>query len=362
MFKVIPFEPKTLSWWHSQAKNIDFEPTYQRKGRLWSRTDKAFLIDSILNEYDIPKVYIADFSFVKSPLNKKNLQFAIVDGKQRFEAVFDFKEGRLTLEPDFELRSNSKLKLGGLGYADLAKSYPEVAASFDNFGFTVMRVITDEEGSINELFVRLNRSKPLTGAEIRNAMLGAVSDTARILTRHEFFTEYIAFSVKRALDLNAATKLLWFEYNEKLAATKKKNLDGFARLARGEKRKVKAAGSKVVDTLDRMTEIFLPRDKLLKSAGVVPIYYWLVREVPVEADAYLREFLVEFEAQRKVNREKLGRKTDSELAKYDRLNRSPDDPVSLKVRFEILQKRLNRFNLAGSSAVPASTVRHGATA
>jgi uncharacterized protein with ParB-like and HNH nuclease domain len=60
------------------------DPPYQRRGRLWSLTDKAYLIDSILNGYDIPKFYVADFTWGKSALNRRKLPYAIIDGKQRF--------------------------------------------------------------------------------------------------------------------------------------------------------------------------------------------------------------------------------------------------------------------------------------
>ena len=79
-----------------------------------------------------------------------------------------------------------------------------------------MSVVTNDEADINELFVRLNRSKPLTGAEIRNAMLGPVSDMIRNVARHAFFTENIKFSVTRAGDYNAAAKLVLFEYENKM--------------------------------------------------------------------------------------------------------------------------------------------------
>ena len=72
-FKITPFEIKTLSWWHNRRNTIDMNPPYQRRGGLWSQTDKAYLIDSILNGYDIPKIYVADFTWGSSALNKKKL-------------------------------------------------------------------------------------------------------------------------------------------------------------------------------------------------------------------------------------------------------------------------------------------------
>ena len=89
-FHVRTFETRTLSWWRTQRSKIDFDPPYQRRGHLWSKADKAYLIDSILNGFDVPKVYIADFTWGSSALNQKKLPYAIIDGKQRFEAILDF--------------------------------------------------------------------------------------------------------------------------------------------------------------------------------------------------------------------------------------------------------------------------------
>ena len=60
MFKVRQFEARTLSWWYDQRDTIDLNPPYQRRGGLWSAREKSYLIDSILNDYDIPKLYLAD--------------------------------------------------------------------------------------------------------------------------------------------------------------------------------------------------------------------------------------------------------------------------------------------------------------
>ena len=94
------FEQKTLSWWNNHRAEIDMEPLYQRRGRLWSTADKAYLIDSILNGFDIPKIYIADFTYANTPLNHHNTAYAVIDGKQRFEAIFDFFDNELPLSED----------------------------------------------------------------------------------------------------------------------------------------------------------------------------------------------------------------------------------------------------------------------
>ena len=347
MFKVSQFEPKVLRWWFSQKTKIDFTPVYQRRGRLWSKSDKAYLIDSIINQYDIPKVYIADFTFGNSSLNEKKLPYAIIDGKQRFEAIFDFFEGALTLDNSFVYEENTSFKLGGLGYQDLKKNYPEVADVFDNFHLSVMRVIADEEDKINELFVRLNRSKPLTGAEIRNAMIGPIPELVRYIASHEVFKSYIHFPVTRGQDLNAAAKLLLFEFYEKPSETKKKNLDQFTQQAKNmPKEKLELASRRVIDVLDRMSDIFLPSDSLLSSGGTFPVYYWTIRETNQRKDLIFREFLNNFEKERRQNREIAKEdesKVDQELILFDKYNRSTNDLKSHIERYEILKRKLEAF-------------------
>src|SRR5207247_1628056 len=172
------------------------------------------------------------------------------------------------------------LRLAGLSYQDLRGSYAEIAEIFDNYNLSVMSVSASSEEPIDELFIRLNRSKPLTGAEIRNAMAGPAPKVIRKLAQHEFFIENVAFGVQRGQDKNAAAKLLMFEYFEKPTETKKRNLDEFVKevsVQRGANRKLELAGRHAVDNLDVMTAIFLPTDRLLKSPGVLPVYYWFIR-------------------------------------------------------------------------------------
>jgi len=348
-FTIAAMPARTLSWWRTQRDEIDMDPPFQRRGRLWSDADKAYLVDSILNGYDIPKLYMADFTWGRSPLNQKKLTYAIIDGKQRFEAILDFYDGKIVLNEDFKLLSSPELSLGGLGYKDLISKYPRVAETFDQYNLFVMSVVTNAEDPINELFVRLNRSKPLTGAEIRNAMGGPAPSVIRQISRHEFFTINIAFTVTRGQDQNAAAKLLLFEYHSALQETKKATLDGFVKDATKQPRtKVELAGRKVVDLLDEMQEIFLPKDRLLSSAGQVPIYYWFSRSRNPKEYPMVREFLVRFEAERTENRALVknnpnDRTIDAELVEFDQFNRNTNDLSSHEGRIKILEARFTRY-------------------
>ena len=227
MFKVRQFEAKTLSWWYQERDRIDMSPVYQRRGGLWSPKNKSFLIDSILNEFDIPKIYIADFTYGNTGLNHENKSYAVIDGKQRFETIFDFFEGRVALADSFLYSDEPLLELTGLGYKDLENSYPKIASKFANFNLSVMSVITDDEAKISDLFVRLNTNKSLTGAEIRNAMSGEVPKIIRRISGHRFFQTRIKFRTSRGQDYNAAAKLLLIEFIGRFTDTKLLQLNRF---------------------------------------------------------------------------------------------------------------------------------------
>lgn len=332
----------TLVWWFKNRRQIDFDPPYQRRGRLWSPRDKAYLVDTIINGFDVPKLYLADFQFGQSELNASKLPYAIIDGKQRLEAVFDFFENKVTLNDDFKYRKNPSLNLGGLGLKDLQANHPEIADDFENSSLDIMSVFAEDEEDIHEIFVRLNRSKPLTGAEVRNAIVGPVPEVIRTLATHDFFEENIRFGVTRAGDLNAAAKVLLFEYEQKPMPTKKTDLDKFAREKPSTSR-LELASRRSIDTLSVMTEIFIPRDNLLASAGLFPVYYWFIKGINPAAHPIIREYLLWFEKERKRNRDRQKGRSgaldlDPDLSRFDTLNRSTNDLQSHIGRVEILDR------------------------
>ena len=365
MFQVRLFEARTLSWWYSRRDKIDMSPSYQRRSNIWSQYDRAYLIDSILNGFDIPKFYIADFTLTNTSLNKERKPYAIIDGKQRFQAMFEFLEGNLPLNHDFTLFENQSLRLGGLSFKDLEKSYPEVAEVIFNFNPTVMSVITDEEDKINQLFIRLNKfGKKLTGAEIRNAVGGRISELFRALAGHDFFSKKTKFKSDRGENMNGAAKLLLIEISGGFAETKKKTLDRFAEgellkekystdeiaeigveLQAEASNPIDVAATRVKQVLDNMVDVFIDADPLLDSQALIPIYYWFVRNHEQYASR-IREFLVSFDKSRKESQRlaKLAQpNADIELVNFNVMNRSPDDRLTLVARYNILVTRFARF-------------------
>ncbi len=69
------------------------------------------MIDSIINDYDIPKLY---FHVLDSTDKKnKNYKYAVIDGRQRLETIWMFIDNKFTLAEDFTYFKDPKIKIGG---------------------------------------------------------------------------------------------------------------------------------------------------------------------------------------------------------------------------------------------------------
>lgn len=346
MFKVQSHATRTLSWWHKQKYKIDFNPTYQRKGNLWGDRDKAFLIDSILNEFDLPKIYIADFTILNTELNTKNLPYAVIDGRQRLESIFQFFDDTLSLNRDFVLFSNPSLQLGGLKYSEVKLKYPEIIEIFEEFNLDVMSVITDDAEKIKDLFVRLNKSKALTGAELRNAMAGIVPDLIRNLADRKFFKEIVRFSTDRGQDYNTAAKFLLLEYRGDFVDLKKRNLDQFVKdgANSSDLEKYYDAAYRAKEIVEKLSLAFGIKDRLLASQGLLPVIYQLAKLdiSPVE----LRLFLEDLDFSRREN-QRIAKgnpeKADAGLLAFESNARNVNDQGSLGAAYEFMRNRAEKF-------------------
>lgn len=352
MIRIRPSEVTEAYAWYLEKERLDLSPPYQRRGGLWSVHAKAFLVDSMLNGFDIPKIYVAELALLPDELRTSGKARAVIDGRQRFETLFDWFSGRLKLNDDFVLVEDPSVKAGGLNSRELALEHPALASRVERFQLSVMEVSTDSQDEINQLFIRLNQSKPLAGAETRNAMAGAAPEVLRRLARHEFFESRIRFSVQRGGDLNTAAKLLLVEFVGNLVDVKKRRLDSFVQeiaregeLAEASVDTLELSEAAVSRVLDAMSEVFHERDWLLSTQGQVPVYYWLIRDVGPHPG--LRDFLLAFDRSRQENRKLVAEigtagPVDVELLQYDQFNRSVNDQHSLRGRYDILRRRFRQ--------------------
>src|SRR6266436_2674448 len=182
MLEVRPISrSRNLLEWHKDRALLDMNPSYQRRANLWGLKNKQLLINSVLNNYDIPKIYVADFTYSQSGLNEDRKPYAVIDGKQRLTTIFDFFDNRLRLDSTPVFVKNQTVQLKGLHYSDLKERYALLAQRVERFTPTVMSVISDGLDEIQELFIRLNLNVSISGAERRNALPGPLPKLIRQL-------------------------------------------------------------------------------------------------------------------------------------------------------------------------------------
>lgn len=350
MFKVRSFQKKNLKWWFRKESSIDFEPDFQRTSRVWKDRDKAFLIDSILNGFDIPKIYIADFTKHNIPaLNKRSKSYAVIDGKQRLTAIFAFFKNRLPLQKSFVLETHPTLRLGNLRYSDLKEQQPHIVRILEKYVLDIKVIETDARNKINDVFLRLNKaSKALNGAEVRNAMIGKAVDAIRELGGHRFFIRRIRFATDRSQERNAAAKMLVLEYEGGPAETKKRNLDRFVTdIGKTSGGRFNRALRRVKVNLNVLHGIFSDQDSLLGAQGHLPLYYMFITRLRPADRKRVRSFLEAFERQRVRNRNRTTDKGDRALDSYDLASRSTNDKISFETRLRVIRSKFAIWKRSG---------------
>ncbi|MFA5944062.1 MAG: DUF262 domain-containing protein [Candidatus Thermoplasmatota archaeon] len=334
--------------------SLDTEPTYQRGTDVWREEQKAFLIDSILNGFVIPPIYIHEYSV---PRQRDELTFsrALIDGKQRLNAIWQFFDGEVKLAKDFIFEENKRINAVGFTYEQLGIDFPSLRAAFDRGTLPVVSIVTEDDDLIHQMFTRLNKGEKLNNAERRNAIVGPFAAASRRLAAHDFFATYFPRPNRRYSHFDLAAKFLYIESNKGPVDVKARTLDMFARsfIHPGKQDAEALRAQKLVEeshkTLKKMILSFGAKDRLLSSLGMVVVYYLLFLEVRKTGGTLpSRNALAMFERVRKLNKKLLETDPDSvspRQAKYVTFDKyhQRNEADSFEKRLGILKTFLNEF-------------------
>ncbi|WP_217201699.1 DUF262 domain-containing protein [Streptomyces buecherae] len=348
-FSIAPLRNSSVAYIYQQRPQIEMDPVYQRQGGIWSVDKQQLLIDSLINGFDVPKIYFHEFAARKT-VDGNRLRYAIIDGKQRLQAIWEFLDGKFPLAEDFKYFEDSQVAVGNLTYSQVAEKHPEIAAYFNATTLDIIAIRTDDLEIIEEMFSRLNEAVPLNASEKRNALGGPVPPAIRDLSQHPFFTQRLAFTNRRYRHWDLAVKFLYWWHMNRVADVKKFHLDSFTK----DMKKRGNAGKEIVEkdkdavtkVLDAMAECFEDRDKLLSQVGMVSVYYLAFQEIihAGEENFPSRDKLAEFEELRKQNRAKAESdlsEAQYELIEFDRYAQSANDGSALGYRVKVLTSFLN---------------------
>jgi len=156
-------ESWTLEDLHKARNGISF-PEYQRQANLWPLEKRRLLIDSILRDFDIPKLYF----------NETENSFEVVDGQQRLWAIWEYVDNEYAID--------------SLGKTRYYRELPTAERKrIRNYELQVTIFEDAENADLRELFLRLQMGLLLVTGEKLHARTGAMKDFVfERLKRHEF--------------------------------------------------------------------------------------------------------------------------------------------------------------------------------
>lgn len=169
--------------WYREDKLI-VNRKYQRK-LVWTIQEKVNLIDSLLRDYPIPLILLAEVSSESG-----SVQFEIMDGMQRLNAIFSYIENQFAVDEGyFDIRESTRAQqLAKSGLFDAIDSEsnkllsPEQCAQFLDYQLALTSFPIVNERQVTEIFGRINSGgKQLSAQEKRQA--GMVDDFSMLIRK-----------------------------------------------------------------------------------------------------------------------------------------------------------------------------------
>lgn len=202
---------KALAW----RGSIDDDPPYQRAGDAWSLARQQLFIDSLLNGYDVPKIYLHDLRG-RHPTRV----YAVVDGKQRLTALWSYLEDGFALDDAFRIQAPDS---AGVAPEATVPAGPLRCSELDarwrtrllGTHLSVVLIRDATMADIEELFSRLNNGVPLAPADRRNAFGGDMAVLIREVAASPALREAVPVDVDGGAPLDLAARLLAVDHGRR---------------------------------------------------------------------------------------------------------------------------------------------------
>jgi hypothetical protein len=348
--RCVPAHDFTVAKVFLWRKALNDDPPYQRESAVWSLDKQQLFIDSLLNGYDAPKIYLHDLRG-RHPTKV----YAVVDGKQRLTTIWRFLEDAFPLSPEFRVEEANLPEIppgttppsAGMRFSELDPVWQEVLKT--TF-LSVVLIQNATEEDIEELFSRLNNGEPLNAAEKRNAKGGDMAQLVREVARRPFFTERLRFTNARYHHFDVAARLLLIEQAHRDPAAlvpdlKSRTLDGFVEANRRLGAAERADLLKRLDhQLALLERVFTRADPLLSTQAWPPLYYLFTKSVAKRSTderlpEILRDFLEWFHARRRAELKQPEERRDPALVEFSHLmQHGTNDRRSLERCVQILTR------------------------
>lgn len=193
MSKFLNTTNRTVVWFKKTNENgeLQMKPPFQRNP-VWTHPQKSYLIDSVLNGFPVPEIYMQEF--VDETGNERHI---IIDGQQRIRACLEFVEGR------FEIKVEESPSWGGMKFDDLS---PEDKRKVFGYTFIVRLLPEMSDEDIRGIFQRLNKNVvALNAQELRQATYwGPFIRTMQEIANYGYWSTtgiFTPLNIRRMMDI-----------------------------------------------------------------------------------------------------------------------------------------------------------------
>lgn len=182
-------------------KKLTFDYPIQRESGQWDKSQKSLLIDSVLNGYFLPEIYI-----IREGTNDFS-PMSVLDGKQRLTTLYEFAKDGFALSGDMDEitivdisynESKEPIKEEKI-YPIAKKKFSELDAElqkvFNKYKLEVKLLAGFSDEQIEEEFFRLNNGATFTKSQKANVKLGTeLAGKIKEIEEDSFFENRAVFS------------------------------------------------------------------------------------------------------------------------------------------------------------------------
>jgi hypothetical protein len=164
----------------SDAGRLELQPDFQRR-EVWAQSAKIMLIDSILSDIPLPKIFLA------KTIKGGSVHRVVIDGQQRISTILAFLRDQFILEPPY---SGPFL---GKRFSDFNETETD---NFLRYRIDFNEADNPSDREVRDVYMRVNKyTVPLTRQELRRADFpGDFLSVAEELSVSEFFEEAGVFT------------------------------------------------------------------------------------------------------------------------------------------------------------------------
>lgn len=267
--------------------DIEINSKFQRPS-VWSLSQKQLFIDSLLRNYDVPKIYLRKIA-------DNPEQYTVIDGQQRLRAIWEYFAGGFNTGKD-----SKPINFGECKDVPYEMLPIDLMVRLHTYNMDLVIIETERDDAIRDMFVRFQSGTSLKDQEKRKIEAGQIGELIQSVSGHKFF-QSVAFAQSKSDVELVASQIMCMELSSDFTSIKNADLDTMYQ-NHGNLESDSAVTKAITENLNHFLEIFPRSFPELDKPNVITLYC-LIRILKRDFEFRdlkddLRSWFVDFEKKR----------------------------------------------------------------